>query len=125
MAEKTLNARIQMKTDTEANWLNVTNFIPKKGEIIIYEADTTHNYQRVKIGNGTKKVNELPFVIDYMTGSTSTSAGKAGLVPTPGAGANLKYLRGDGTWQDVSAITNAEIDEICGATIYDQSEVQV
>lgn len=34
-----------------------------------------------------------------MKGSTATAAGTAGLVPTPAAGTNNKYLRGDGTWQ--------------------------
>ena len=56
-----------MKTDTEENWLKATNFIPKNGEIIIYAIDATHNYQRVKVGNGTKKVNELPFINEAIT----------------------------------------------------------
>ena len=73
MAEKTLNTRIQMKTDTEANWNKATNFIPKNGEIIIYAIDATHNYQRVKVGNGTKKVNDLPFINDAITESTINS----------------------------------------------------
>ena len=34
-----------------------------------------------------------------MTAATSNTAGKAGLVPAPAAGAQGKYLRGDGTWQ--------------------------
>lgn len=34
-----------------------------------------------------------------MTAATSSAAGKAGLVPAPAAGAQGKYLRGDGTWQ--------------------------
>lgn len=34
-----------------------------------------------------------------MTGATASAAGKAGLVPAPAAGAQAKYLRGDGTWQ--------------------------
>lgn len=34
-----------------------------------------------------------------MTGATDSAAGKAGLAPAPSAGANNKYLRGDGTWQ--------------------------
>ena len=34
-----------------------------------------------------------------MTGATADAAGKAGLVPAPAAGAQAKYLRGDGTWQ--------------------------
>ena len=34
-----------------------------------------------------------------MTGSTSSAAGKAGLVPAPAAGTATRYLRCDGTWQ--------------------------
>ena len=34
-----------------------------------------------------------------MVGATSNVAGKAGLVTAPSAGAQGKYLRGDGTWQ--------------------------
>lgn len=38
-----------------------------------------------------------------MTGATASAAGKAGLVPAPAAGANGKFLRGDGTWQNAPA----------------------
>ncbi len=34
-----------------------------------------------------------------MTAATASAAGRAGLVPAPAAGAQAKYLRGDGTWQ--------------------------
>ena len=34
-----------------------------------------------------------------MTGATSSKAGTAGLAPAPAAGAQGKFLRGDGTWQ--------------------------
>ena len=73
MSDKTLNARIQMKTDTEANWSRVTNFVPKIGEIIIYAIDSTHSYQRIKVGDGTKKVNELPFINEAISESTINS----------------------------------------------------
>ena len=33
-----------------------------------------------------------------MTAATASAAGKAGLVPAPGAGKNTSFLRGDGTW---------------------------
>ena len=36
--EKKINSRIQQKHDVAANWAKATNFIPKKGEIIIYDA---------------------------------------------------------------------------------------
>ena len=73
MADKTLNARFQMKTDTEENWLKATNFIPKNGEIIIYAIDATHSYQRVKVGDGTTLVNSLPFINEAITESTINS----------------------------------------------------
>lgn len=38
-----------------------------------------------------------------MTGATASAAGTHGLVPAPTAGANTKFLRGDGTWQAVAA----------------------
>jgi hypothetical protein len=38
-----------------------------------------------------------------MTGATASTAGAHGLVPAPSAGDNAKFLRGDGTWEDVPA----------------------
>ncbi len=35
-----------------------------------------------------------------MKGATGSAAGTHGLVPAPAAGANTKFLRGDGTWQN-------------------------
>ena len=42
------------------------------------------------------KTSALPTA---MKGATASAAGSAGTVPAPEAGANAKYLRGDGTWQ--------------------------
>ena len=69
--EKKINSRIQQKHDVAANWAKATNFIPKKGEIIIYDAEYNASGEetqavRFKIGDGSKTVNNLPFaVIDY------------------------------------------------------------
>ena len=57
-----LNARIIQKHDTQANWDKATNFIPKIGEIIVYDADDSYSYARVKIGDGVTTVGNLPFV---------------------------------------------------------------
>lgn len=62
MAEKTLNTRIQQKHDIEANWLKAVNFIPKVGEVIVYDIDETHTTPRMKIGDGVKNINELEFI---------------------------------------------------------------
>lgn len=64
MAEKTLNSRVIHKHDTEVNWSNTTNFIPKIGEIIVYDPDENHAAARVKIGDGVKTVIELAFIDD-------------------------------------------------------------
>ncbi len=60
--EKNLNARIVHKHDIEENWLKATNFTPKQGELIVYDVDNAHNYVRIKIGDGERLVNSLPFV---------------------------------------------------------------
>lgn len=60
--EKQVNGRIVHKHDTAENWSKATNFIPKIGELIIYDADSTFTYPRVKIGDGVKTVNQLPFI---------------------------------------------------------------
>lgn len=60
-SEKTMNARLQQKHDIEANWLKAVNFIPKDGELIIYDVDDNYSYPRIKVGDGKTFVNELPF----------------------------------------------------------------
>lgn len=64
MSEKTINSRIIHKHDTESNWLKATGFIPKQGEIIVYDKDGTYNYERFKIGDGKTIVSALPFADD-------------------------------------------------------------
>ena len=61
MAEKNINARIIQKHDTEANWSKAVNFIPKQGELIVYDKDSIYDYERFKIGDGITNVNDLPF----------------------------------------------------------------
>ena len=67
MAEKNIKTRIIHKHDTEENWNKATNFIPRQGEIIVYDVDATHTYERFKIGDGVSNVNTLPFVVSSIT----------------------------------------------------------
>ena len=66
--EKNINSRIQLKHDVEASWTAAGEatkpFIPKVGEAIVYDPDTTYNQSRVKIGDGKTNVKALPFVGD-------------------------------------------------------------
>lgn len=59
--EKQIGTRIQLKIDTTANWGQATNFIPKKGEPIIYK-DPDSSIAKIKIGDGSTLVGNLPFV---------------------------------------------------------------
>ena len=43
-----------------------------------------------------------------MTGATSQMAGEGGLVPTPAIADRNKYLKGDGTWGEVSTVGDLE-----------------
>lgn len=61
MVNKEFDTRIINKHDTEKNWSKVQNFVPKQGEIIIYDADESHDHERFKIGDGISTVNNLPF----------------------------------------------------------------
>lgn len=56
MANKTFQGRIIQKHDTQANWEKATNFIPLKGEIIVYD-----DLNKIKIGDGNTKINDLKF----------------------------------------------------------------
>jgi hypothetical protein len=45
---------------TEAEWSQI-NYIPKDGEIIVYDKDATHTYTRFKIGDGATQVSLLQY----------------------------------------------------------------
>jgi hypothetical protein len=57
-----------LKNDTEANWNKAgpkdgsLGFVPLRGELIIYSADSTHAFSRLKVGDGTTNVVALPFI---------------------------------------------------------------
>lgn len=62
MANNTVKARVQLKCDTEANWEKARNFYPLRGEVIIYLADEFTSFCRLKVGDGTTSVVDLPFL---------------------------------------------------------------
>lgn len=60
-ANNTIKTRVQLKSDTETNWI-AHPIIPLAGEMIVYTPDTDHPYSRLKIGDGTTTVVNLPFI---------------------------------------------------------------
>lgn len=88
-------------TDSNTTYTQATS--DKLGLVKIGYSANGKNYPVVLDGNGKMYVN-VPWTDTNTTytnmGAASASAeGKAGLVPAPAAGAQAKYLRGDGTWQ--------------------------
>lgn len=63
MATVLSNVRTFQKNGTEENWNRVTDFIPGKGELIIYNVDDTHEYPRIKVGDGVHLPKDLPFAV--------------------------------------------------------------
>lgn len=61
MSEKQISARTQQKIDLTANWEKATNFVPKKGEIIVYSDGGGTGIPKMKVGDGTTKVGSLKF----------------------------------------------------------------
>ena len=51
---------------TEAEWAGgeLLRYKPKKGEIVVYDADGNHESPRIKIGDGANPSNSLPFLQD-------------------------------------------------------------
>lgn len=67
-ANNTIKTRIRLKSDTEANWNKAgprdgsAGFVPLAGELIVYSADATHPFSRLKVGDGSTNVVNLPFI---------------------------------------------------------------
>lgn len=61
---KDIAGRIILKHDIEANWNRATTFVPKQGEIIIYDIDDAHTQERFKLGDGKTTAIELPFYLE-------------------------------------------------------------
>lgn len=64
MSNQEFYSRIIHKHDIEENWNKAINFIPKQGEIIVYDIDENYDYERIKIGDGENNVNNLPFLVN-------------------------------------------------------------
>lgn len=88
-------------TDSNTTYTQATS--DNLGLVKIGYSANGKNYPVALDGNGKMYVN-VPWMdtnttYTNMGAASASAAGKAGLVPAPAAGAQAKYLRGDGTWQ--------------------------
>ena len=92
----TLKTRVQLKSDTEANWNKAgpkdgsAGFVPLLGELIVYTADATHPFSRLKVGDGSTNVVSLPFIDagtisgEFLPESQVATYANTDLFPQPG-----------------------------------------
>lgn len=79
-----INTRVQHKHDQDSNWSKATNFTPLEGELILYDSDIITDEStgettlvmgyNFKIGNGTNKINDLPFILPELQNGTGNYA---------------------------------------------------
>lgn len=88
-------------TDSNTTYTQATS--DNLGLVKIGYSANGKNYPVALDGNGKMYVNvpwtDTNTTYTNMGAASASAAGKAGLVPAPAAGAQGKYLRGDGTWQ--------------------------
>lgn len=88
-------------TDSNTTYTQTTS--DNLGLVKIGYSANGKNYPVALDGNGKMYVNvpwtDTNTTYTNMGAASASAAGKAGLVPAPAAGAQAKYLRGDGTWQ--------------------------
>ena len=59
-----MKARISQLHNIESEWLKLSTWVPEAGELIVYDPDEHYDYARIKVGDGKKYLNELPFIIE-------------------------------------------------------------
>lgn len=97
-------------TDSNTTYTQATS--DNLGLVKIGYSANGKNYPVALDGNGKMYVNvpwtDTNTTYTNMGAASASAAGKAGLVPAPAAGAQAKYLRGDGTWQTPPNTTYAK-----------------
>ena len=134
MAEKTLNTRFQLPYDTYTNW-STKNPKLKKGEMVQVEVPAPKDAiiqapsVLIKVGDGIHNFNDLAWtsglaadIYDWAKAATKPSYKTSELTNDSGFLTQHQSLDNYATIEYVNsnaptAITNAKIDEICGATI--------
>lgn len=81
-----------------------TNIIDSLGELIDVNLEGLKTGQVLGFDGSKWVPMDLPEAItsSVMKGASADTAGSAGLVPAPQAGDQNKFLRGDGTWAEVT-----------------------
>lgn len=90
MIQTQFSGRVRMKIDTTENWRKAVDFIPLKGEIIVYSDYATKevdgqiiNIPNFKVGDGLAYGIDLPFVNDDLRDAFSAHISNMNIHVTP------------------------------------------
>lgn len=90
MIQTQFSGRVRMKIDTTENWQKAVDFIPLKGEIIVYSDYATKevdgqiiNIPNFKVGDGLAYGIDLPFVNDDLRDAFSAHISNMNIHVTP------------------------------------------
>ncbi|HAU87369.1 MAG TPA: hypothetical protein DCW90_18355 [Lachnospiraceae bacterium] len=98
------------KAQYDINGISLTRRITSISDISQDAFQYGFQYTTPSNTGGTEPITFIDF--PRMKGATASSTGAMGIVPTPEAGSNGKFLRGDGTW----ATVNAGVTSVNGET---------
>ena len=104
--EKTLRTRIQNRHAPESYWVSNSTFVPRAGELIVYDVDSTHTEPRLKFGDGTTKIANLPFLTADIIAKLAEKADKASTV------SNVAY---DSTNKKITKTVNGTTTDVVSA----------
>lgn len=99
-----IDARVQQKTDTEANWL-ANPLVLLSGECAFVLGTDDETPINFKIGDGTKTFAELPYWINYAANVVVDTVAPPGPLPNPGSAGKLIFLTG-GSYTNIGGGTN-------------------
>lgn len=93
VASSTTNGNIKIN-DTETKVYSHPSYTAKSSGLYKITVDASGHVS----ATGTVAKADLTGIIGNFGAASASAAGSTGLVPAPAAGANTKFLRGDGTW---------------------------
>lgn len=98
--EKYISDKLKPINETLNSKANSADLASKQDTLVSGTNIKTINGESI-LGTGDITIGDNGETVSTMTGATSTLPGEGGLVPTPTAGSNTKFLRGDATWAEI------------------------
>lgn len=111
-----LQARVEQKTDTEANWL-ANPLILLAGECAFVKGSSGMPIN-FKIGDGTKRFSDLPYWIDYAQSVVVPPIASGGTLPVPDSAGKIMIL-GHGTYNQPTTGAITFVDNSFNVIMFD------